>query len=133
MPNRPAHFEIHATNPETLIPFYTEIFGWEFKKWEGGQFEYWMIMTGEPASPGGINGGLIRRNCEKTAGNASPNSFVCTIVVDSDYDEFEKKIIAAGGTLAMPKMALTGMAWQGYFIDPDGNLFGLHQPDANAK
>jgi predicted enzyme related to lactoylglutathione lyase len=23
--------------------------------------------------------------------------------------------------------------WQGYFLDTEGNTFGVHQPDANAK
>ena len=33
----------------------------------------------------------------------------------------------------MPKFALPGMAWQGYYIDTEGNTFGIHQPDVNAK
>ena len=44
-----------------------------------------------------------------------------------------KKILAAGGVVAMPKFALTGMAWQGYYLDTEGNTFGIHQPDPNAK
>jgi hypothetical protein len=24
------------------------------------------------------------------------------------------------------------MAWQGYFVDTEGNTFGIHQPDENA-
>jgi hypothetical protein len=36
----------------------------------------------------------------------------------------------AGGA---PKEALTGMAWQGYYLDTEGNTFGLHQPDPQAK
>ena len=36
MPNRVAHFEIQATNPEQAAEFYTKVFGWEIKKWEGG-------------------------------------------------------------------------------------------------
>lgn len=23
--------------------------------------------------------------------------------------------------------------WQGYFLDTEGNTFGIHQPDTNAK
>jgi hypothetical protein len=37
------------------------------------------------------------------------------------------------GCHAMPKTALTGMAWQGYFFDTEGNVFGIHQPVVNAK
>lgn len=35
--------------------------------------------------------------------------------------------------VALPKMALTGMAWQGYYLDTEGNVFGIHQPDPEAK
>ena len=51
----------------------------------------------------------------------------------ADYDDTERKILAAGGEVAVPRMALPGMAWQGYYLDPEGNTFGLHQPDAEAR
>jgi predicted enzyme related to lactoylglutathione lyase len=130
MGNRVVHFEIHASNPVAVIDFYTKVFGWQITKWEGGEFEYWMIMTGERDEAGGINGGLIRRSGEIAASN-SPQAFVCTIMVDN-FDAYTKKIIAAGGSVALPKMAIGGMAWQGYFKDTDGNLFGLHQIDPQA-
>jgi hypothetical protein len=34
-----------------------------------------------------------------------------------DYDETERRIIDAGGQVALPKMALTGMGWRGYYLD----------------
>lgn len=126
MPNRIGHFEIHATNPETLIPFYTEVFGWTISKWESDTMEYWMVMTGEQGEAGGINGGLVRRIGASVEAGKPVNAFVCTVVVD-DYDAIAEKIIAHGGTLALEKINIAGMAWQGYFTDPDGNLFGLHQ------
>jgi hypothetical protein len=49
-----------------------------------------------------------------------------------DYDAAEQKILQAGGQLALPKFALPGMAWQGYYLDTEGNVFGIHQPDPNA-
>lgn len=127
MPNRIGHFEIHATNPEALIPFYTEVFGWTISKWDSDTMEYWMVMTGERDEAGGINGGLVRRVGGAPAAGQSPNAFVCTMVVD-DFDAIAEKIIAHGGVLALEKANIAGMAWQGYFTDPDGNLFGIHQP-----
>ena len=50
-----------------------------------------------------------------------------------DYDLTEKKIIKNGGKVAMPKYALPWLAWQGYYLDPEGNIFGIHQPDKDAK
>ena len=31
------------------------------------------------------------------------------------------------------RAALAGMAWQGYFHDTENNVFGIHQPDPDAK
>lgn len=130
--NRIAHFEIHADDPERAAAFYAKTFGWDIKKWEGGQFEYWMVMTGKQDEIGGINGGLMRRKGPPPTEGQPVNSYVSTVVVDK-YDEVASKIVANGGHEAVPKGALTGMAWQGYFKDTEGNIFGLHQPDANAK
>ncbi|MGZ6770858.1 MAG: VOC family protein [Mycobacteriaceae bacterium] len=49
-----------------------------------------------------------------------------------DDDETERRILDAGGQVALPKMALPGMAWQGSYLDTEGNTFGIHQPDPNA-
>jgi predicted enzyme related to lactoylglutathione lyase len=130
--NRIAHFEIHADDPERAAGFYAKTFGWDIKKWEGGQFEYWMVMTGKQDEPGGINGGLMRRKGPPPVEGQAVNAYVSTIVVD-DYDGIAAKIAANGGHEVVPKAALVGMAWQGYFKDTEGNIFGLHQADANAK
>jgi len=123
------HFEIHADDPERAKEFYKEALGWQFQDWpmEGGK-PYIAVMTKDGDL--GINGGLIKRPIGVTTGGH--NAFVCTVQV-SNYDEAAEKILAAGGKEAMPKFAIAGMAWQGYFIDTDGNTFGIHQPDTNAK
>ncbi len=131
MPNRVAHFEIHCDDVERAAKFYREVFGWEISKWEGGQMEYWMVMTGPREEAGGINGGLIKRPCPAPLSEQGMNGYCCTMVVE-EYDVIAKKILAAGGKEALPKFALVGMAWQGYFIDSEGNTFGLHQPDEGA-
>jgi predicted enzyme related to lactoylglutathione lyase len=131
MKNRVVHFEIQVENPERAMEFYQNIFGWEFQKW--GEKAYWVIMTAEKDSKEpGINGGMLIRPCPPPPQQHGTNAYVCTVQVDS-YDDVEKKILAAGGIVAMPKFALEGMAWQGYYLDTEGNTFGLHQADPNAK
>ncbi len=131
MSNRPTHFEIHADDVERAVKFYTEVFGWEIKQW--GTEPYWMVMTApQDSKEPGINGGLLKRPCPAPKAEQGTNAFVCTMVVDN-YDEIAKKVIAAGGVEAMPKFALAGMAWQGYYLDTEGNTFGLHQVDQEAK
>jgi predicted enzyme related to lactoylglutathione lyase len=134
MSNRVVHFEIHAENPERAISFYQQVFGWEFIKWEGSPDDYHMVMTAPKGSKDpGINGGLLKSSpLTPPAENCGTNAFVCTVQVDN-YDETEKKILALGGKLVTSKTALANMDWQGYYRDPEGNTFGLHQADPEAK
>jgi uncharacterized protein len=130
--NRVVHFEIQAEDLDRAMTFYGEVFGWAFTKYME-EPPYWGIITAEPdsAEPG-INGGLHERPAETPPQEYGANAFVCTVLV-GDFDETARKIEIAGGYVVMPKFALAGMAWQGYFLDTEGNTFGIHQPDKNAK
>lgn len=126
---RVMHFEIHATDPEQLIGFYRELFGWTFNTW-GGPIEYWLIMTGPDDQPG-INGGLMRRQGTAAANGQPVNAFVCTVDVPN-LDESLEKLTSLGGTVVVPKMAVPGIGWLAYFKDPDGNIVGAMQVDPAA-
>ncbi len=92
-----------------------------------------MVMTAPKDSKDpGINGGLLKRPGGGPIDMAAVNAFVCTVQVDN-YDVIHDKIMKGGGTVALPKFAFPGMAWQGYYKDTEGNIFGLHQSDPNAK
>lgn len=130
MANPLIHFEIQADDVARAEKFYTEIFGWRIEKW--GEMDYWAVYTKDNEADPGINGGLLPRPTKAPAPEQGTNAFVGTVQVD-DFDATAKKIEAAGGKVAMPKYALPGMAWQGYFLDTEGNTFGIHQPDPNAK
>src|SRR6185436_10514864 len=121
MYNRPVHFEIQVDNPERAMKFYGDVFGWEWKDWSSVTGSpYWGIMTAPMDSKEpGINGGLLKRPCPAPKLGQGTNAFVCTVQVEN-FDEMAKKIEKAGGKVAMPKFAIGGMAWQGYFIDTEG-------------
>ena len=121
---RPVHFEITADNPERAVKFYTKVFGWEIKKWEG-PIEYWMVMTGPKEQPG-IDGGLMRRSPPITTGTVN------TVGVAS-LDESIKKVVDSGGKVVRPKSAVPGVGWFAYCADTEGNIFGMMQPDTSAK
>jgi hypothetical protein len=59
------------------------------------------------------------------------NAYVCTIGVAS-VDDSVAKAVAAGGTLALPKMPITGVGWLAYCKDTEGNIFGVMQDDPQA-
>jgi len=125
---RAVHFEIHASNPQALIKFYSSLFGWTFNKWEGG--DYWMIHTGPDEQPG-INGGLMPRRGPLPESQAAINAFVITVDVD-DIDGSVERGKAAGGSIALPKLPVPGIGWLAYLKDPDGNIFGMMQADTSA-
>jgi predicted enzyme related to lactoylglutathione lyase len=123
--NSPSYFEIQADNPERLLTFYQQLFGWRFARVEGAPVPYWRIDTE------GIRGGLLKRPAPQPPPQSGTNAFVCSMEV-RDFDDAARQILEAGGHVALPKFAVPGVCWQGYFIDPDGNTFGLFQPDAAA-
>lgn len=129
---RIVHFEIHVNDMERAKTFYGEVFGWSFQDWSDyAGMPYFGAVTGNE-NEHGIDGALMQRQSAPPETHQALNAFACTIGVEN-YDLTEAKIIENGGKLAMPKFALSGMAWQGYYIDSEGNTFGIHQPDVNAK
>ncbi|WP_299095289.1 VOC family protein [uncultured Metabacillus sp.] len=129
---RLVHFEIHVDDMERAKTFYGEVFGWSFEDWsEYAGMPYFGAVTGDANVPG-INGALMKRQGPPPEKNQPMNGYACTMSVE-DYDSIEAKILKNGGQVALPKYALPGMAWQGYYVDTEGNVFGIHQPDENAK
>jgi predicted enzyme related to lactoylglutathione lyase len=129
--SRVVHFEIQADDLERAKSFYTDVFGWSFEDYtEYTGSPYWGVVTGPEEEPG-INGGLLPRPTPRPETGQGTNGFVCTMGI-VDYDDTERRILTAGGAVAVPKTALPGMAWQGYYLDTEGNTFGIHQPDPEA-
>ncbi len=119
------HFEIYTDDPQAVQPFYHDVFGWKFEKFEGGPLEYWLITTGPDSEPG-INGGLTRPREGQSAGTVN------TIAVAS-LDQTVKKNEQCGGKICVPKMAIPKVGWLAYAKDPAGNVFGIIEPDTNAN
>jgi uncharacterized protein len=120
--SRVIHFEIPASDPERASAFYKRVFNWKIEKWPG-PMEYWMVSTGAEGTPG-INGGLMKNTNVKTTTN--------TIGVES-VDAAIESATKAGGKLIMPKTPIPAVGYFAYLEDTEGNLFGVMQPDTNAK
>ena len=123
--NTVGYFEIQADDPEKAISFYEDVFGWEFVKDTAVPIDYWQIRTDT------INGGLLKRPAKRPGPEQGTNAFVCSIQVE-DFDITAEKIFTLGGVEALPKFAVPGRCWQGYFLDHDGNTFGIFQVDEKA-
>ncbi len=125
---RVVHFEIHAEDPERAIAFYSSVLGWQFTQWDTGGMEYWMIKTGPSEEPG-IDGGLMRRH--GLIDGQAVIAYVCTVNV-TDLDGTLQEALAAGATLALPKMPIPSVGWLAYVKDTEGNIFGMMQNDPTA-
>jgi predicted enzyme related to lactoylglutathione lyase len=131
MANLVVHFEIHATEPQRLIDFYSELFGWSFTQF--GDVPYWSIDTGEGAigmgAPGrGINGGLTQRPGPAPERGAPVNGCNVVVGVDGNVDEVFAKGLQLGASEALPLEDMQGVGRVGYLHDPDGNVIGVISP-----
>ena len=132
MANLVVHFEIHASEPQRLVDFYSALLGWTFTQF--GETPYWTIDTGEGAignvagtAGHGINGGLTERRGPRPDVGAPVNG--CNIVVGvDDVDGLMRRGIELGGTEALAAQDWPGVGRGGYLLDPDGNVFGLISP-----
>jgi predicted enzyme related to lactoylglutathione lyase len=123
--NTIAYFEIQSSNPEREVDFYRTVFGWKITKDDSIPIRYYRIETD------GIQGALLERSADVAPGSGT-NAFTCSIEV-ANFDEAAKKILSNGGVIAVPKMAIPGRCWEGYFLDPDQNVFGVFEVDEDAK
>lgn len=124
------HFEIHAEDVARAKKFYEDVFGWKIEKWEG-PMEYWNITTGKQEEPG-IDGGLMKRLGGEPGAGTPISTYVCTIGVPN-IEECLNKIKQHGGKVTMEKKAVPGVGWLAYCLDTEKNIFGIIQPDMNAR
>lgn len=120
---RPIHFEIHAADLDRMQAFYETVLGWSFNPVRP---DYRLIETGGGE---GIDGALLQRRGPAVEDGAAVNAWMCTVDVD-DVDAYLQRAIDAGGALALPKMTIPGVGALAYAKDPDGNVFGMLQPEA---
>lgn len=123
--NTIGYFEIQSSQPEREAEFYSKVFGWKFYKEESLPVEYYRIVTNT------INGGLLKRPAGLPPRECGTNAFVNSVEVQ-DFDAIAELILSNGGIVALPKFAIPGKCWQGYFLDQDNNTFGIFEVDATA-
>lgn len=109
MPNKLAHFAIHADDVERARTFYERVFAWRFEAW--GPPNFYLIHGA------GVHGALQERSEPKPNG-ASP--FECTFAVD-DLDASIRLIEEAGGQIKGAKFEIPTIGELVQFADTEGN------------
>ncbi len=72
---------------------------------------YWLVTTGDDAERG-INGGMMPQS--------HPGAPTVNTVGVASVDETLISIERKGGKVALPKMAVPGVGWLAYCVDPEG-------------
>lgn len=125
---RAVHFEIHSTDPERIADFYRAVLGWTVERW--GDQDYWMVRTGPDDEPG-LNGGILPRRGPVPEPGAPVSAFVITHDVAA-IDATVRTALDNGATVALATEAMPGIGLLAYLHDPDGNIFGVLQPEPPA-
>jgi len=118
-------FEIQADDVARAVSFYQAVFDWKFSKNPGTPIEYFDIETG------GARGGMLQRPAKTPPPEHGTNAYVCSMEVEN-FDETASSIMSNGGQVALDKFPIPGRCWQGYFIDTEGNTFGIFEVDEKA-
>jgi predicted enzyme related to lactoylglutathione lyase len=122
------HFEIPANDVKKLKKFYETVLGWKITNAQMPGVEYWNIATvptdekGIPQHPG-VNGGLYPRTPQM------PSAPQVNYISVEDIDKYLDKVIAEGGKILVPKNSIPTVGSFAIVADPEGNAFGLLQPE----
>ncbi len=128
MGNPVLFFEIAGTDGELLRDFYRDLFDWTILPfgWETPHFPN-DILAIDPTSPPledkGIKGHIYPLSDEMEFNNR-----VSIFIQVDDLQTFLEKIENNGGKiLVTPQVLPDGMGSIAMFLDPSGNVVGLHQ------
>jgi uncharacterized protein len=116
------HMDIASEDPERAKNFYEKCFDW---KMQPTDMNYYLFNSSGLAGEPGVGGGIGKR--------MDPSQKITAYIGVDSIEKYAAKIVKAGGKQLQPKMTVPGMGYLANFLDTEGNMFGLWQPDAKAK
>ena len=115
--------EIASNDAEKCMEFYSNVFGWTFKKGDAGGMQYNEFSTG-----GGYPaGGLYQMDPAWFGNNPPPPHFMIYVMVD-DVDEATKKAQGLGATVTREPMDIPGVGRFSVIQDPTGAHIATFKP-----
>jgi predicted enzyme related to lactoylglutathione lyase len=126
--NSVVHFEMPYENPERLVKFYTQAFGWRMQKLGKEMGDYVTAATTETdetnmiKKPGAINGGFFPKKPDCPAQHPS------VVIAVDDIKKAMKKVVDAGGKVLGEPMEIPSIGQYVSFTDTEGNRVSMLQP-----
>ena len=113
-------FEIPVTNFERALNFYKEILDGEIEVHDMGPDKYGFFNNGGE----GVSGAIVKGESFKPAGS---NGVKIYLNGGDDLAPKLAKVLAAGGTITMPKTLITDeIGFMAFFKDTEGNELAFH-------
>ncbi len=122
------HFEMPYENPDRLVKFYTEAFGWQMQKQGQEMGDYITATTTETDEnrmvkrPGAINGGFFPKKPDW------PVQYPSVVIAVDDIKKAMKRVSDAGGNVLGEPMEIPGIGQYVSFTDTEGNRVSILQP-----
>ena len=117
------HFDIPANDLAGLSKFYSDVFGWKFKKQQMPGMEYWLISTG-PRNKS-VGGGMYK----KAEHSDCPKNYINVDKIDKHIEAFK----SAGGKEVVGKQEIPKTGWSFIGADPEGNIIALFESMARPR
>jgi uncharacterized protein len=124
---KPTYFDLTVQDVDRAKTFFEDVLGWQFQKFDM-PYKYFRIQAGPTEEPG-IDGGIGAIKDAPLSGGV-PMTQV-TIPVEN-LDKVLTLVVAAGGAVVEPKMAIPGVGWYATCAEPGGLKFGLIQAEPSA-
>ncbi len=126
--NPVVHFEMPAEDRKRMSEFYTTAFGWHTQQL-GEEMGGYVLAgttpadeTGNPTTPGNINGGFYQKTDDPLTHGTS------IVIAVEDIDAHMKKVTTAGGKIIGEPMMIPGIGNFVSFYDTEGNRASMLQP-----
>jgi uncharacterized protein len=122
------HFEMPYENPDRLVKFYSQAFGWQMQKLGKDMSDYVVAATTETdennmiKKPGAINGGFFAKKPDW------PAQYPSVVIAVDDIKKAMKRVADAGGKVLGDPMEIPGIGQYVSFNDTEGNRVGILQP-----
>ena len=125
---KPTYFDLTVRDLPRAKAFFEKVLGWRFARFDM-PYEYYRIEAG-PAGEPGIDGG-IGAIADTPTSEGRPMTQVTVPV--ADLDDSLAKVLAAGGHIVEPRMAIPGIGWYATCAEPGGLKLGFIEADENAR
>ena len=125
---KPTYFDLTVHDVGRAREFFEKIFGWRFERFPM-PYEYYRIQAGAETEPG-IDGGIGAVKDAPIAGGMPATQLTVPV---ANLDETIASVLACGGRVIEPRMAIPGIGWYATCVEPGGLRFGIIEGDPKAK